>query len=511
MNKNKNKKVIIATILTISLSGLGIVTYRGFALEREKQAAEVIAIEARIEAERVQQAKNEEIVKEWENKIYPGVTMMGLELSGLTRDQAKAKLDTQIIDKIKGMSIKVIAAEKSYALSYGSLDIALELDSILDTAMKVGKDLDFEAKLARIGSPKEEEIAVSFQHNAEKIVEFVGTIKTDINQEAKNATITRNDGNFVVTPHADGLVVDDARLIEDIATAIMDIESDRTITAEIIVSHPTVTSDILKKINGQMSTYTTNYGTSTPGRKFNVALAASRINGEVIMPGETFSYLEGVGNVSLATGFKEAGIFVGNKIEQGVGGGLCQVSSTLYQAGLHANVGIAQRRNHSMAVSYLNPGMDAVVYAPSLDLKLTNNYSSPIYIYAYGANGKLTISFYGNTTEMGGKTYKVYSEVLTKTVPEEIRKPDDTKFEGEEEIIQNPMTGYTSKTYRQTLQNGKVIKTEVISQDSYKKVDKIIMYGTKKKAVEPTPAPTPIPPTTPTEPPVGAPPATPAG
>jgi hypothetical protein len=147
-----------------------------------------------------------------------------------------------------------------------------------------------------------------------------------------------------------------------------------------------------------------------------------------------------------------------------------------------------------MAVSYLDPGMDAVVYAPSLDLKLTNNYSSPIYIYAYGANGKLTISFYGNIAEMGGKTYKVFSEVLTKTLPEVIRKPDATKYEGEEEIIQNPMTGYTSKTYRQTIQGGKVIKTEVISQDSYKKVDKIILYGTKKKAVTPAPVVPAVPP-----------------
>lgn len=490
---NKKNKKIITAVLVLTLTGVGVMTYRGYAAETEKSAAEAIAIEARTETEKILLAKKQAIIDQWSNKVYPGVTIVGVDLSGLTREEAKQKIETQVLEKLKSTTIDVLVKDKTYKLSYSNLNITLGVDSILEEAMSVGKNLEFEAKVERISSAAIEDLAVGFTPDEAKITEFVSGIAKEVNQEAKDATVKKDGSAFTVTAHADGLVLDEAKLIADIKGEIKDIGGDKTLTADIVVSHPRVTSESLKKINGQLSSYTTYYGTSIPGRKFNVALAASRINGDVIMPGETYSFLNGVGNVSLATGYKEAGIYVGNKVESGVGGGLCQVSSTLYQAALHGNVGIASRRNHSMAVSYLDPGMDAVVYAPSLDLKMTNNYSSPIYIYAYGAEGKLTIAFYGNTADMGGKTYKVYSETLSVIQPSVITKQDSTMNVGTQEVEQKPVVGYKSKTYRQTIQNGTVIKTEVISQDSYKKVDKIVRVGTKPLPVVTPPVVTPPP------------------
>jgi len=484
MNKKKNNKIITA-VLVLALTGAGVMTYRGYAIETEKSAAEAIAVEARTETEKILLAKKQGIIDQWSNKVYPGVMMMGVDLSGLTKEEAKNKIETEVLEKLKGMSIDVLVKDKTFNLSYSKLNLTLSVDSILEEAMSVGKNLEFEAKVERISSTVPEDLAVNFTPDQAKIVEFVSGIAKEVNQEAKDATIKRDGSTFTVSNHADGLVLDEAKLIAGIDGAISDINGEKSLTADIVVSHPKVTSDSLQKINGELASYTTYYGTSAAGRKFNVGLAASRINGDVIMPGETYSFLGGVGTVSLATGYKEAGIYVGNKVESGVGGGLCQVSSTLYQAALHSNVGIASRRNHSMAVSYLNPGMDAVVFAPSLDLKLTNNYSSPVYIYAYGANGKLTVAFYGNTADMGGKTYKVYSETLAVIQPTVITKQDSTLFVGTEEIEQKPVIGYKSKTYRQTIQNGTVIKTEVISEDSYKKVDKIIKVGTKPAPIAP--------------------------
>lgn len=505
MNKKKNNKIITA-VLVLTLTGVGVMTYRGYAVEMEKSAAEAIAVEARTETEKILLAKKQGIIDQWASKVYPGVTMMGVDLSGLTKEEARVKIETEVLDKLKSTSIDILVKDKTYNLSYSNLNITLGVDPILNEAMSVGKNLEFEAKVERISSGVVEDLAVSFTTDEAKIAEFVSTVAKEVNQEAKDATVKKDGSTFTVTAHADGLVLDEAKLIADISSAVADVNGEKTLTAEIVVSHPKVTSESLQKINGQLASYTTYYGTSAAGRKYNVGLAASRINGDVIMPGETYSFLGGVGTVSLATGYKEAGIYVGNKVESGVGGGLCQVSSTLYQAALHSNVGIASRRNHSMAVSYLDPGMDAVVFAPSLDLKLTNNYSSPVYIYAYGAEGKLTVAFYGNTADMGGKTYKVYSETTAVIQPTVITKQDSTMFVGTEEVEQKPVIGYKSKTYRQTIQNGTVIKTEVISQDSYKKVDKIIKVGTKPVPVAPVapvvPDPTPEVPDV-TETPVG--------
>ncbi|MGB4590575.1 MAG: VanW family protein [Clostridiaceae bacterium] len=492
MNKKKNNKIITA-VLVLTLTGVGVMTYRGYAVEMEKTAAEAIAVEARTETEKILLAKKQGIIDQWSSKVYPGVMLLGVDLSGLTREEAKSKIETEVLNKLNSTTIDVLVKDKTFKLSYSNLNITLGVDPIVEEAMSVGKNLEFEDKVERISSGVVEDLAVNFTPDDAKIAEFVSGIAKEVNQEAKDATIKKEGTTFTVTNHADGLVLDEAKLIADISGVVGDINGEKTLTAEIVVSHPKVTSDSLKQINGQMSSFTTYYGTSAAGRKFNVALAASRINGDVIMPGETYSFLGGVGNVSLATGYKEAGIYVGNKVESGVGGGLCQVSSTLYQAALHGNVGIASRRNHSMAVAYLDPGMDAVVYAPSLDLKLTNNYNTPIYIYAYGAEGKLTVAFYGNTTEMGGKSYKVYSETTAVIQPTVITKEDSTMLVGTQEIEQKPVIGYKSKTYRQTIQNGTVIKTEVISQDSYKKVDKIVKVGTKPvPVVTPPAAETPV-------------------
>lgn len=478
---NMKRKAILAMILLFTVFGVG--AFRGYAVEKEKQATEAIVIEAKAEAEKVQDAQDQMIISSWADKVYPGVTVMGVDLTGLTKTEAKSLLDTDVMNKLKGHTINISAKDKVFPLTLEKLDITLDSDKLADNAINYGKDLTDEEKLKKIGSVEEASIDLSFEHNEEKINEFVQSLSKEVNQEAKNATIKRANGAFTITEHAEGRVIDADKLIKDIKSALVELLPDQTINADIVVSQPRVTADALKKIDSQLSSYTTKYSTSAAGRKYNVGFAASKINGAVVMPGETFSYNKQVGPVTAAAGFRNAGVYVGNKVEDGIGGGLCQVSSTLYQAALHSNLGIEQRRNHSMAVSYLKPGMDAVVYSPSLDLKFTNTYENPVYISAYGDGSTLTVAVYGHKADMGGYEYKIFSETTSVIQPKTIRKEDPTMFEGEEKVDFKPVIGYTSKTYKQTLKDGKVVKTEQISNDSYKKVDQVILYGTKKKPV----------------------------
>ena len=493
------RKSIMAIILLIALSGAGAVTYRGYAVEKEKQMAETIVSEAKMLAESIQDEQDQKIIYSWNDKVYPGVSVMGTDLSGKTKEEAKNLLDTEVSDKLKEYTLSVNAKEQVFPLTLAELEIVVDSDTLAGEAIKLGKNLSDEEKLSRIHSPKAEELSLSFGHNEEKISEFVKKVATAVNQNAKNATITRSGGSFTIGQHAEGRIVDEEKLMKDLQDAINELNPDAVVEADIVVSQPEITSEALANIDSQLSVYTTNYSSSAAGRKYNVGLAASKINGAVIMPGETFSYNAEVGPVTAAAGFQNAGVFVGNKVEEGIGGGLCQVSSTLYQAALHSNLEIAQRRNHSMVVSYLKPGMDAVVYGPYLDLKFTNTYANPIYISAYGDNSNLTIAVYGHKADMGGYTYKIFSETTSVIQPKTIEKEDPTKFVGETEVEFKPVTGYTSKTYKQTIKDGKVVKTEVISQDTYKKVDKVVLVGTKPKPA-PTPAPTPTPVTPPAAP-----------
>lgn len=496
-------------ILVIALSGAGAVTYRGYAVEKEKQMAETIVSEAKAQAEIIQNEQDQIIIDSWSDKVYPGVSVMGTDLSGKTKEEAKNILDTEVSSKLKEYSLSVNAKDQIFPLTLAELEIVVDSATLAGEAVKLGKDLPDEEKLSRIYKPKDEELSLSFGHNEEKIAEFVKKVTDAVNQKAKNATITRSGGSFTIGKHEEGRVVDEEKLMKDLQEAIDELNPDVVVEADIVVSQPEITTESLANIDSQLSVYTTNYSSSAAGRKYNVGFAASKINGAVIMPGETFSYNEEVGPVTAAAGFQNAGVYIGNKVEEGIGGGLCQVSSTLYQAALHSNLEIEQRRNHSMAVSYLKPGMDAVVYGPYLDLKFTNTYNNPIYISAYGDNSNLTIAVYGHKADMGGYSYKIFSETTSVIQPTTIEKEDPTKFVGETEIEFKPVTGYTSKTYKQTIKDGKVVKTEVISQDTYKKVDKVVLVGTKPKpAPAPAPKPEPTPTPAPTPAPTPVPPAT---
>lgn len=495
------KKLIIAIILVLTLSGAGTVAYRSYALEKEWEKQEAIHVSAVETARKMEEAQNKKVIAEWQEKVYPGVSVMGEDLSGMTLPEVKNLLETKILEAVKTNALTVVVKDKEFTLSLGDLDVALDTQSMSEYIVSLGKSLEETEKLQRIYTKTLEEVEVPYTYSEEKLIAYVKSIASEINVSAKNATIKKSGDGFTVTEHQTGMVLEEEKLIASLKEVLPKLEPGAKLEASLVIDEPKVTSDALKMIDGRLSTFTTNYSTSAAGRKHNVGFAASLINGTVLMPGETFSYNAEIGPVTLRAGFKNAGVIIGDKIEDGVGGGLCQVSSTLYQAALHSNMGITQRRNHSMAVAYLKPGMDAVVYGPYLDLKFKNNYPNPVYIQAYGDNNNLSVSIYGHQADLGGYSYKVFSETTSVLQPTIKKVEDNTLFVGEEVVEKKPVTGYTSKTYRQTIKDGKVVKTEVISQDSYKKVDGVIRVGTKAKPAAPeAPAPESPAPEAPTDP-----------
>lgn len=495
------KKLIIAIILVLTLSGAGTVAYRSYALEKEWEKQEAIHVSAVETARKMEEAQNKKVIAEWQEKVYPGVSVMGEDLSGMTLPEVKNLLETKILEAVKTNALTVVVKDKEFTLSLGDLDVALDTQSMSEYVVSLGKSLEETEKLQRIYTKTLEEVEVPYTYSEEKLIAYVKSVAAEINVNAKNATIKKSGDGFTVTEHQTGMVLEEEKLIASLKEVLPKLEPGAKLEASLVIDEPKVTSDALKMIDGRLSTFTTNYSTSAAGRKHNVGFAASLINGTVLMPGETFSYNAEIGPVTLRAGFKNAGVIIGDKIEDGVGGGLCQVSSTLYQAALHSNMGIEQRRNHSMAVAYLKPGMDAVVYGPYLDLKFKNNYPNPVYIQAYGDNNNLSVSIYGHQADLGGYSYKVFSETTSVLQPTIKKVEDNTLFVGEEVVEKKPVTGYTSKTYRQTIKDGKVVKTEVISQDSYKKVDGVIRVGTKAKPAAPeAPAPEAPAPEAPTDP-----------
>lgn len=193
-----------------------------------------------------------------------------------------------------------------------------------------------------------------------------------------------------------------------------------------------------------LSTFTTKYGTGDVNRNINIALAAKSINSVVLMPGETFSYNDLIGECSTKTGYKAATIYMNGELSTGIGGGICQVSTTLYNTVLRANLEIVERRNHSLGVTYVPSGQDAMVSIGTQDFKFKNNREYPIKVVAYVGTGSVTCQIYGLKQDTEYEV-KLYSRTISKT---------DKKYKVE--------------TYKILCLNGAEVSRTWLSTDTYK-------------------------------------------
>ena len=200
------------------------------------------------------------------------------------------------------------------------------------------------------------------------------------------------------------------------------------------------------------------------------------------MPGETFSYNQTVGERTIAEGYKEAGAYAGGRVVQDVGGGICQTSSTLYNAALLANLEIVDRSNHQFLTSYVDAGRDATVAWGSIDFQFKNTRTYPIKIEATAKNGVCKMSIYGIKEETEYEVV-IQSEVLSYIPFTTKYENDETLDEGEEVVEQSGYRGCTSEAYRILKQNGEVVSKTLLSKDTYDPMTRIIKRGTKKEVV----------------------------
>jgi len=238
-----------------------------------------------------------------------------------------------------------------------------------------------------------------------------------------------------------------------------------------------------KLFKQNLSKYTTIYDAGVKNRAHNIALAAKTINGTIILPGETFSYNGILGNTNKEKGYKLGTAYVGGKVVESYGGGICQVSSTLYNSVLYANLEIVERYNHSYVVNYVPAGRDATVAYGGKDFKFKNTRNYPIKIVAKANNGVVSISI------MGIKEETEYEVVLTSTVlsttPRNVVYQNNSSLEeGTEKVIQKGYDGKKSIAYKILKLNGRTISKTVLSKDTYKPMEKIVQVGTKKVTVE---------------------------
>lgn len=443
----------------------------------------------------VMNVKNE--VASWEDKIYPGVQAYGIDLGGKTKDEAVDILNDQLISLIGNKVITVTVGDKTFELKYSDISPTVSADETIEKALEYGKDEKLFDKKKMIEDGVELKVDTILSYDEEKVREFATDVNEQVKVDAVDAKISISGSNISITPESIGRHLDIDDLCNKIKECVNpDPEEVEAITVELQEYSPTITAEALNKITGVMSSFSTTFGTSDSGRVENLRIATGYINGTLLMPGDEFSYNSTIGETTPERGYKEANTYVGSEIVPGYGGGVCQISSTLYRAVIQANIRSTERRNHSMTVGYASPGLDATVAAGYIDYKFVNTYDFPVYIQGYLSGNRVVFNIYGNKESMGGKTYELVNEILETYNYNTEEVKDATLEEGKRVVKSSGSNGCKASGYLVTYENGVQVNKELISTDVYSTRSEVVNVGTKK--VE-TPVETPAEPTTPDE------------
>lgn len=422
------------------------------------------------------------IVNNWEDKVYKGVTINNLDVSGLSESALKDFLVESFSHNLSDGNVEFILGNESVIFSYRDLGLTYDYDKAIEQAFSFSKDFTYGEKISQIfNQSKKLNINLVEKFDISKNIDDVYRILSEkFNIDPVDASVSILDGQVVVSESRNGLEIDKESLIKMVNDTSPSSASKNGIEVTTKSVDPKISSEVLGKINGKISSYTTTYKSSSTERATNVELSANAINGIVLMPGESFSFNQVVGPRTRERGYKDAAIIIGNVYESGLGGGICQTSSTLHQAVVRAGIIPTQRRNHTLPTSYMPLGFDAVVAWGSLDYVFKNAYNFPILIDVSTAGRTLTISIYGDVTAID-KIYSVVAETYesvpytTKTIN------DNTLAKGKQVVEKNGVNGTRVRVYIVTKDKytGEVLEKKHMWNDYYVPQQKVVRVGTK--------------------------------
>lgn len=382
-------------------------------------------------------------------RIAPGVKVVGVDVGGLKKPEAAEKLRGWAKNRLSA-TLEFDAAGQKWTGTLADIGVLVDTERMADTAYSIGRRGSLSVKLVEsLGVMRgTSDLEARYRYDNGKIRALMDKINKSVAVPAKDARLAFVDGVRTITPEVSGKRVDPVNAIELVKAAVE--RNDARVILPLIVDKPEVTESDLLQVDTLLARYTTRYAAWRTDRTHNVKLAAQALNGELIRQGEVFSYNETVGPRLKETGFKDALIYVKGKMVPGTGGGICQVSSTIYNVALLANLKIVERSNHSMPVPYVPLGRDATVAYGLLDLKFENTTSAPIYMATKTYGGTLTVEIYG------AGQYKRDVKIVT-TKPKVIRRSNGNIFT-------------VVSVYRVLQENGVEAAKERISYDRYNPV-----------------------------------------
>ena len=407
-----------------------------------------------------------------QDTFYDGITLEGESLSGLTMLDAIAKYQQQLSNVASATSITITARGKTYTLDSSSVQMSTNLQSTLSLAYSTGRTGSFDERYAQLQQLKSEGLDFSLNRgwNEDTLRSKISQIAADVYVKGQDADVESFDpdtGKFTFTSEVTGYELDTDDLYAQITQAVANGNVNANIEAKIIEVAPEHTVEYMKEHFGRIS-YAQTKTTSNSDRNRNIQLAAAEFNGMRVEPGETVSFNKTTGERTESKGYRPAGAYSGGFLVQEPGGGVCQVSTTLYNAVVKADLEVLERSPHSRVSDYVPIGLDAAVNWPSQDFKFKNTSDYPIFIVAEFADQKLTFKIYGKQLDDGVYIKLESEKTETIVAPEGVEeKPDSSLPVGQtrDEKARDGSKAVSYKVYYD--KNDNEIKREVLARSSY--------------------------------------------
>lgn len=431
--------------------------------------------------------------------LQNGTVINGHNLSGMSKDEARVILAQEFNQKAEDFKLNIHdkASDKNWSFDKYDFEVNSDIHTILEASQDRDQLLNNKETTATLISQFNKEggsINVAFNYMFIGLDEKIEGILNEVEIAPVNSEIKFNPNNskpFEISESINGKRVDKNALYKDINEQFL---TSNTINVDLqfIEEVPTISKEYNESLTQKISSFKTNVADSTGGRKHNVKHALEQFNGFVINPKEQVSFNEIIGEHTIENGYKTATIIFNGEFTDGIGGGICQASSTLYNALLRGGVEINEVHKHSLPVRYVPLGLDAMVAEHTADLKFTNTSDYPIYIHTYFDENSVGVDLYSHQLDY---TYKTKSETIsTLTSPGDKIIPDtDGKysnkvlFKGEYFRISYPKEGYEAKAYLQKFVNGEMIEEKEIRHEVYQPQKGIVIEGVEELPAGMTP------------------------
>ena len=404
------------------------------------------------------------------DNIRRGVRIEGSDVSGLDTTEARMLLTDSVNKSYSSGIFTLIYGSREWKFGLDDISYRFLVDDAVSKAFSVGKTGSIFTKVFTAANLmiSNLNLEIGTDYDSEKLVSILNNIKSEIDTEQANASVAYNSGKISLTKDREGLQLDVDRSYKLVENHL---RKRNFVGIELVVDviNPSIAYKDIKDIDTVLSNFSTRFNSGDVNRSDNIRLACSRLNGRILIPGDEFSMNETLGPRTIENGYKEAPVIYKNELIKGPGGGICQVTTTLYDAILLAKLQILERSPHSMPLGYVKPGQDATIAEDSIDFRFDNSLDYPVCLSAEVVGSRINIRVLGRSRN-DGNTVRLISDIIAEYPPgEDEIEIDDSLMDEQRVVSKEARRGLRVVLYRDTYSaDGVLLERERISEDYYK-------------------------------------------